>query len=110
MSSLSLSTPPTPTPLAPGLLLLISPQASESSLKGTDASVHFGSLLVAAPSLIAALAHLRRPQSEQINNAGASIPPATPVIGWKRGCCSAWPHSRGRELMIKTRVETHAGI
>lgn len=45
-----------PHPRASGPLLLISPQASDSSLKGTDAGVRFCSLLLrlnAALSLIA---------------------------------------------------------
>lgn len=100
---------PSPLPLASGLLLLISPKASESSLKGTEVSVHFCSLLlrlIATLTLIAALTHLRRPQSGQINNVGTSIPPATPVIGWKCGCCSACPVSLSNQIVC-TRTHEH---
>lgn len=100
MRSLSLRleilAPPLPLPLASGLWSLISPQAPESSLKGTCARVQ--------PSPASSLAHLRRPQSGQINNVGASIPPATPVIGWKCGCCSTCPVSLGNQIV---RVRTH---
>lgn len=70
-------------------------------LKEVDASAPFSSLLLhllAALPFIARLTHLRRPQSGQINNAGGSIPPATPVIGWKCGCCSARPVSLRNQI------------
>lgn len=98
---LEIHTQPLPLLLASGLWLLISPQASESSLKGTCARVHFCSLLLVS---LSSLAHLRRPQSGQINNVGASIPPAMPVIRWKCGCCSACPVSLGNQIV---RMHTH---
>lgn len=70
-------------------------------LKEVDASAPFSSLLlhlIAVLSCIARLTHLRRPQSAPIHNADGSIPPATPVIGWKCGCCSTRPVSLRNQI------------
>lgn len=116
-NSVEIQAHPLPSPpFASGLLLLISLQASESSSErpGRQRAFLAAFSCVSSPrlSLIAALTHLHRPQSGQINNVGASIPPATAVIGWKCGCCSAWPVSLSNQIVqmhARTHARTHTG-